>query len=187
MQYLIGAIIGILVYSLILTIITIYQDQSSYFVVEVLDFIMAGPFGWLLLGILPIIQFLYKRFFKGREKKEKRIKVRNQKYIAKVVKKIVKNYRNSSYNSDYIDFNKSFTADYSDDIVGYDELLVNRARNERLNIKFKSLMRHQKDETVNELLKYFHKVTEKEMEGDNCTEWFIKKNKEKTFYALNTV
>ena len=41
--FLIGALIAILVYSLILTISVIYKDNSGYFILSDLDVVLAGP------------------------------------------------------------------------------------------------------------------------------------------------
>ena len=39
-----GIIIGILIYSFIITIADIYKDSSSYFQMDEIDAVLAGPF-----------------------------------------------------------------------------------------------------------------------------------------------
>lgn len=176
-----GIIIGMLVYSLILTIVLLYEDNSSYFDVETLDIIVAGPFAWLLMLVFAIIRVFYKKFHK---EKKREYKQKDAKYIQKVVKKIVNNYKNSSYSSDYIDFNKSQDFGGSG-VEGYYAIVVSHWLNEKLNKRFYSLMNHQKEETVEELMKYFHRVTEDEMKKDDCDSYFISIQKTKEFYKLN--
>ena len=96
-SYLVGILIGMLIYSFILTLVTIYKDNSSYFMVGDLDVIVAGPLMWVIL----IIGYLFVRPFytlikeKNKNKKSKVYKQKSKKYIQKVVKKVVNNYAKS--------------------------------------------------------------------------------------------
>ncbi len=179
-----GVIIGMLIYSFIMTIATLYKDFSSYFTIEVLDIILAGPFIWVLFLIISIIKVFYKKYHKNKEPKKKEYKMKSQKYIQKIVKRIVRNYRKKSYTDYYIDFTKMRSYD-GGEIEGYEVILVKKAMNERINNKFQTLMFHQEEDTIQELLKYFHKVTEEEMKKDDCNDYFISLNKTKIFYKVN--
>lgn len=62
-------IITILIYSLILTIITLYKDSSSYYIVETIDIIIAGPVCWIVCLILFLIKPIVKPLMKKRKVK----------------------------------------------------------------------------------------------------------------------
>lgn len=178
-----GIIIGMLIYSLILTIVLVYEDNSSYFTIESLDIIVAGPFAWILMIVLGVIRIFCKKFHKTNTK-EKEYKKKDIKYIQKIVKKIVRNYKNSSYSEDYIDFNKSQDFEGSG-VEGYSTIICSHWLNEHLNKNFRTLMIFQKEETIEELKKYFHQVTEDEMKKDDCTDYFISLWKTRECYKLN--
>ena len=184
-NYIIGAFIGIMIYSLILTITILYKDNSSYFSVDTLDIIIAGPFAWFFLFVCSfVLRPIYTLFFKNRKNDKKyEYKNKNKKYIKRIVKKIVKNYANKKYHKDYFKLDK-WLDDYDGDYEGYESLVVKKARNEWLNKKFILLMKYQKDETLEELKKYFMLVTEDVMKKDKCNEYYIKKYKDKELYKL---
>ena len=184
MEYIYGIIIGIIIYSLLLTVFTVYKDNSSYFIVHTSDVIMAGPVAWIFILLINVlIGPVYRMFHK--EAKKRPSKRKNALYISKIVKKVVKNYSNKSYCGDYFDFNK-MTSDGYGEYEGYLDLLVKKPKNERLNNKFSALMRNQKEETVAELMNYFTKVTESIMRKHDCNEWYIEQYKNKNLYVLNT-
>lgn len=183
MTIFIGIMIGVFIYSFILTILTIYQDNSGYFMVEFLDVVMAGPCMWIFMLFLTIFRFFYKNFHKENKQKIKEYQKKDIKYIQKVAKKIVKKYRKSQYNADYIDFTKMQDYD-SEGIEGYKCLIVHKAMNEHLNNKFESLMIHQKQDTIKELEKYFKKVTEEDMRKNGDSDYFINIHKTDIFYKL---
>ena len=60
-------LITILVYSLILTIVTLYKDNSGYYMVETIDIIIAGPVCWVLCLILFLIKPIVKPLMNKRE------------------------------------------------------------------------------------------------------------------------
>lgn len=157
-EYVAGALLAVAIYSLILTVVLLYKDNSGYFMVKALDVIISGPVAWLLILIMgvivrPIYAAMRKNHICAKEKKQKPYKKKGQRYISRVVGKVVKNYSKKKYHNDYFDFTNS--SYYDCDFKGYEGLLVKKARNEWLNKRFVNLMWNQKDETVEELKKYF--------------------------------
>ena len=98
-----GFLIGVFIYSFILTIVLLYKDNSSYYDVETIDLIVSGPITWVLMLIFYIIRSILKLIPK-KEKPKKPYKKKDKKYIAKVVKKIVKIYRTKKNHNDYISY-----------------------------------------------------------------------------------
>ena len=151
-------LITVFIYSLILTIVTLYKDSSGYYMADDIDIITAGPVCW----IIALIILMLKPFFKNRKKKQ--YKPRSSKYIQKTVKKIItiyqKNLKKRGYESDYIDFSMYRGEFNVNDIEGWDALMVKRARYEFINNRFERLMWYQKEETVEELKKYFSEATD---------------------------
>ena len=82
--FLIGALIAILVYSLILTISVIYKDNSGYFILSDLDVVLAGPICWILIILIRVI---IRPIFSLFPKKEKNRKPKSEKFIKKMSKK----------------------------------------------------------------------------------------------------
>jgi hypothetical protein len=150
-----SVIFAILIYSLILTIVILYKDSSGYYTVDDIDIVTAGPVCWVLFFIV----ILLKPFFKNRKKKEYQYKPKSTKYIQKTVKKVItiyrKNLQKQGYEPDYIDFSIHRGEFNVNEVEGWDVLMVKKARYEVLNKHFSSLMWHQKEETVEELKKYF--------------------------------
>lgn len=148
-------LITILIYSLILTIVTLYKDSSGYYTVDDIDIITAGPVCW----VVALIFMVLKPFFKNRIGKKEEYKIKSSKYIQKTVKKIITIYRKNlqkwGYEPDYIDFSIHSGKFNVNEIEGWDVLMVKRARYEFINNRFERLMCHQKEETVKELKKYF--------------------------------
>lgn len=179
-----GFLIGIFIYSFILTIVLFYKDNSSYYDVEIIDLIVSGPITWVLLLIFYIIRSLIKLLPK-KEKPKKPYKRKDKKYIAKVVKKIVKIYRTKKNNNEYISFDIRMECDYS--YSGWGFLMVKKPINERINNKFETLMYKQKEETIEELKKYFIKLTKEIMIADNCAEWYIEEYCNKELYKLKII
>ena len=164
-------ILTILIYSLILTIITLYKDSSSYYIVETIDIIIAGPVCWILCLILFLIKPIVKPLVAKR--KDKPYSPKSKKYIERVVSKIVMNYKKHSTYEELFDFSFKNGEFNCNDIEGWGRLLVNRPINERLNRKFEMLMYHQKDDTLVELIKYFDVVTREMLEAGDYNQYFI--------------
>lgn len=165
-------IITILIYSLILTIVTLYKDSSGYYIVETLDIIIAGPVCWILCLILFLIKPIVKPLMK--KHKVKPYSPKSKKYIERVVSKVVKNYRKHSSYDELFDFSFKHGEFNCNDIEGWGRLLVNQPINEQLNRKFERLMYNQKDETLAELTKYFDVVTREMLEAaGDYNQYFI--------------
>ena len=164
-------IITILIYSLILTIVTLYKDNSSYFTVDTIDIMVAGPVCWILCLILFLIKPIVKSLMKKR--KVKPYSPKSKKYIEHITNKIIKNYRKHSTYEELFDFSFRQGEFNCNDIEGWERLLVNRPINERLNRKFKNLMYNQKDDTLVELIKYFDVVTREMLEVEEYDHYFI--------------
>ena len=180
-----GIIIGVTIYSAILTVLTLYQDNSGYFAVETLDILMAGHVMWTLIGILYIVKMIYKRLPKKR-KGQKEYVPKSDKYIKNTVKRIVKNYSKQKYHDDVFDFTMMSGAYNCNDIEGWERLLVKKAMNERINNKFKGLMYYcDKEKTTEEIKKYFIRVTEEYMKEHNFGEWLIRDNKNTELYVIS--
>jgi hypothetical protein len=158
-----GILIGILIYSFILTVVALYKDSSSYFMLEVIDVIAAGPVCWILdLSCIIIKKIFGKKIQAHLHEKQRRPYVpKTKKYIQKTVKKIVSIYKKSKRKY-YFDFKlmQSFDCDI---IEGWKGLLIKKPRNERINNKFSKLMYHQDDDTIEELKNYFNIMTVEEM------------------------
>ena len=181
-------IITILIYSLILTIVTLYKDSSGYYIVETLDIIIAGPVCWILCLILFLIKPIVKPLMKKR--KVKPYSPKSKKYIERVVSKIVKNYRKHSSYDELFDFSFKQGEFNCNDIEGWGRLLVNRPINEQLNRKFERLMYNQKDDTLAELVKYFDVVTREMLETDgDYNQYFIDDTMHRKYptYKLKTI
>lgn len=159
-ESMLSVIFAILIYSFILTVVTLYKDSSSYYCVDVIDVVTAGPVCWVVALIFAVL----KPFLKSRTGKEKEYTIKSSKYIQKTVKKIVTVYRKTlqrrGWKPDYIDFSMYRGEFNVNDVEGWDVLMVKRARYEFLNNRFESLMWHQKEETVEELKKYFSEATD---------------------------
>lgn len=165
-------IITILIYSLILTIVTLYKDSSSYYMAETLDIIIAGPVCWVLCLILFLIKPIVKPLMKKREAKSYNPK--SKKYIEHIISKVIKNYRKHSRYDELFDFSFRQGEFSCNDIEGWGRLLVNKPIYEQLNRKFERLMYNQKDDTLAELTKYFDIVTKEMLEATgDYNQYFI--------------
>lgn len=164
-------IITILIYSLILTIVTLYKDSSGYYIVETLDIIIAGPVCWIVCLILFLIKPIVKPLMK--KHKVKPYSPKSKKYIERVVSRIVMNYKKHSTYEELFDFSFKNGEFNCNDIEGWGRLLVNRPINEQLNRKFERLMYNQKDDTLAELTKYFDVVTREMLEAGDYNQYFI--------------
>lgn len=181
-----GMLLMYLIYSFLLTVVILYKDKSSYYNIEDLDIFMAGIVMWVLLLILLLIRLFLKLTGKKYmpSRKPKPYKEKNQKYIAKVVKKIIKNYRkrcNSFKNKqksvflpEYFDFTRMREYDYNYNICGWMDLIVKKPINERINNQFYKLMSHQKDETIKEIIKYFNPIN---LDNEDLDEYFVERVK----------
>lgn len=158
-----GIIIGMLLYSLLITIVTIYKDFSHDYEVVTLDVIMAGIPMWIFLIFLIFTPERTYNLIKSRKKR----KPKNSKYISKVVKKIINVYKknNGYWQNVYFDIerNRSYNREYYD---GWFELMIKDKRYKRLNYKFKWLMVFQNKETLEELKKHLSIVNKDELDGN---------------------
>lgn len=177
-----GIIIAVLVYSLILTVALLYEDNSSFYSVELLDIILAGPFAWAFMLFQKLFEPLLNKIYDKIQNAP--YKRKNARYIKRIVKSIVRKYKKSYAADSYVDFDKITDGNISG-IEGYTILMIRSPLNEWVNRKFSSLMRHQEDELIQELKNYFHQVTLQEMIEDDCCDYFIETNKEKVFYKIN--
>lgn len=164
-------VLAILIYSLILTVVTLYKNNSGYYLVDTIDIIVAGPVCWILCLILFLIKPIVKPL---REKREaKTYSPKSKRYIERIVSKVVKNYRKHRRYEELFDFSFKHGEFNCNDVEGWGRLLVNRPLNERLNNKFENLMYHQKDDTLAELIKYFDTVTKEMLEAEDYDQYFI--------------
>ena len=164
-------IITILIYSLILTIATAYKDNSSYYIVETIDIIIAGPVCWITCLVLILIRPIIRPLIQNHESKP--YKVKSTKYIKRIVSKVVKKYRKQSRYDELFDFSFKNGEFNCNDIEGWGRLLVSDPINEGLNRKFERLMYNQKDDTLAELTKYFDVVTREMLEAEEYKQYFI--------------
>ena len=180
-------IITILIYSLILTIVTLYKDNSSYYIIGVIDIIVAGPVCWILCLLLCLIKPIIKPIVE--KHKNTPYKAKSKKYIERVISKIVKNYRKHSNYDELFDFSFRQGEFNCNDIEGWGRLLVNKPINERLNRKFEHLMYHQKNDTLVELIKYFDVVTKEMLENGDYNQYFINDTMHRKYptYKLKTI
>ena len=180
-------IITILIYSLILTIATLYKDSSGYYMVETLDIIIAGPVCWILCLILFLIKPIVKPLMNKREVKP--YSPKSKKYIERIIHKIIKNYKKHSKYDELFDFSFRQGEFNCNDIEGWGRLLVNRPINEQLNRKFERLMYNQKDDTLAELTKYFDVVTREMLENGDYNQYFIDDTMHRKYptYKLKTI
>ena len=180
-------IITILIYSLILTIVTLYKDNFSYYTVETLDIIIAGPVCWILCLILFLIKSIVKPLMN--KYKVKPYSPKSKKYIEHIIHKIIKNYKKHYRYDELFDFSFRQGEFNCNDIEGWGRLLVNRPINEQLNRKFERLMYNQKDDTLAELTKYFDVVTREMLENGDYNQYFIDDTMHRKYptYKLKTI
>lgn len=180
-------IITILIYSLILTIVTLYKDSSGYYMVETLDIIIAGPVCWILCLILFLIKPIVKPLMNKR--KVKPYSPKSKKYIERIIHKVIKNYKKHSKYEELFDFSFRQGEFNCNDIEGWGRLLVNRPIHEQLNRKFERLMYNQKDDTLAELTKYFDVVTREMLENGDYNQYFIDDTMHRKYptYKLKTI
>lgn len=167
-----GILIGILIYSFILTVVTIYKDNSGYFTVDTIDVIAAGPFAWLLMLIFTIIRAVISAIIPKdkRQSKKREYVPKNSAYIERVTKKIVRIYKKvevkQRHEVNYFSFeHRSVFYNYNN-VEGWNKLMVKNPRYEGINRKFESLMYNQKEDVVKELEKYFVPVTKEYLMND---------------------
>lgn len=164
-----GLFVGILVYSFILTIIIFYKDNSSFFLVDNIDIVVAGPICWLLCLIMFLLRPVLRKILNN--KKEKTYQKKSTKSIQKVVKRIITIYKNHYEVDEYFDFNNTYDDDL--DIRGWKSITVNKAKYEWINKKFNNLMLFQKDETLSIIKEYFELVPEEDLKKDVCSDYFL--------------
>lgn len=176
-----------MIYSLILTIVTLYKDSSGYYMVETLDIIIAGPVCWILCLILFLIKPIVKPLMNKR--KVKPYSPKSKKYIERIIHKIIKNYKKHYRYEELFDFSFRQGEFNCNDIEGWGRLLVNRPIHEQLNRKFERLMYNQKDDTLAELTKYFDVVTREMLENGDYNQYFIDDTMHRKYptYKLKTI
>lgn len=159
----------VLAYSLILTIICCYKDASSYSAgIEPIDMVVAGPVMWLLLLVLniPVPKKIVARV------QNRKYKPKNGAYIAKIVRKVMESNKGRWQKDDCFNFD-CWSSDEYGDYYGLYDITRKKRQYERLNKKFESLLYNQKDETVEELKKYFDPMTPDYMRENGASEWEI--------------
>lgn len=163
---------GVIAYSALLTVIFFYKEFSDYYSTDAIDAIIAGPVCWISVLVYFIVVFIRSAFKIQRKKKP--YKNKSKKYIQKVVRKIMRNYKRYEKNkSYYVDLRSCCCSYQQNDIKGYGHLAVPKPINERINKKFSDLMYHQWKDTYDELMNYFELVTEERMRQDGKSEYFI--------------
>lgn len=178
----IGFIIAILIYSLLITLATIYMDNSGYYILGDLNIIIAGPVLWIYSLLLIIFRMPLKKIYNKWHNRKKEYKKKDNKYIEKIVLKIIKNYKKKNYD-DYFDFNK-MTDDPYCCYSGWESLLIKKEKNESLNKKFSRLMSNQKEDVINILNKYSVVANEALMIKENRDEYYIQQYKDKGLRAI---
>lgn len=172
----------VVIYSLILTIVNIYKDESSYHEADELDVFTSGIVMWVFLIFTKIFEKPLSKLYN--KYKHRPYKVKSQKYIAKIVKKIIKNAKKDEYKrAEYYSL-KNYSTLYNKEWLGYSDFTVKKSKNERLNKIFIQLCSHQTEEIINELKKYLIPATEEIMKKDECGEWFIRENKDEELYKI---
>ena len=177
-----GIIIGLLIYSFINTIVVIYKDCSSYFIVETLDCIIAGPFLWIIMLFIKICNINFEKLL------NKNPKPKNKAKIKRIVKRAYKHFTKYWDKYDelrpYIDFQKRFVYNNYCGIEGYDSFLIKKPMYELLNKDFEYIIKHQYYETIPFLQEYFRPLNEEEISHlDNEIIENIK-NKNRIIYTL---
>ena len=180
-----GILIGLTVYSLILTIITLYKDYSNFYIIETIDIIMAGHIMWIVFLFLRVIHMVYT-FFEKRNKNKKTVPKKMTSFkknkIRRIVKRIIQIYKTKN-NNDYFDFNMVYGDDYGC-YSGWHDLLRMSPRYEFINRKFKNLMYEYKRETIAELISHCILVTEEVMIKDNCCSDYINDYRNRGLYKV---
>ena len=177
-----GIIIGLLIYSFINTIVVIYKDCSSYFIVETLDCIIAGPFLWIIMLFIKIFNINFEKLL------NKKPKPKNKAKIKRIVKRTYKHFTKYWDKYDefgpYIDFQKKFIYDNYCGIEGYGSFLIKKPMYELLNKDFEYIIKHQYYETIPFLQEYFRPLNEEEI--SNLDDEIIDniKNKNRIIYTL---
>ena len=171
-----GILIGICIYSLILTIITLYRDGSSYFFTYKSDILIAGPVMWVYLFLYALFYYSYL-FLKGKgiiRPKEKKQKTYSLEKVKKIIQKVIQVYQKDMEKRKYVDYFdlslRHSKIDY-DVTEGWDNLLIKKPKNERLNRQFERLMWYQKEETLAILTTYFDLLTKEEVMAE-LGDWY---------------
>lgn len=170
-----GIVIGVLIYSTILTIFLIYKDNSGYFMVDTLDVILGGPVCWTVVIVIRFIGFIFKAFHIKFKKKE--YKLKSEAEIRKIVSKIVSIYKKNRNieRTGYDIFCFTKRQDYEGNgIDGWDRLMVKKPRYEHINEKFERIMWKQEDEALPVLRELSSPVTSEFLKEQGYEEYFIR-------------
>lgn len=177
-----GIIIGLLIYSFINTAIVIYKDCSSYFIVEALDYIVAGPFLWIIMLLVKIFSINFERLLNKNPKPKSKAKIKR--IVKRTYKHFTKYCDKYSKFRPYIDFQRKFIYDNYCGIEGYNFFLIKKPIYELLNKDFEYIIKYQYYETIPFLQEYFRPLNEEEISDlddeiiDNI------KNKDRIIYTL---
>lgn len=157
-----GIIIGLLIYSFINTVIVIYKDCSSYFIVEALDCIVAGPFLWIIMFLVKTFNINFEKILNKKPKPKSKAKIKR--IVKRTYKHFAKYWDNKhSKFRPYIDFQRSFIYDNHCGIEGYNSFLIKKPMYESLNRDFEYIIKHQYYETIPFLEEYFRPLNEEEI------------------------
>lgn len=175
-----GIIIGILIYSAILTIFLLYKDNSSYFMIDTLDAILGGPVCWAVVVGTRLIGFVFEAFHI--EFEEKKYKPKSETEIRKIASKIIsiyeKNRNVEEYGHDFFCLTKY--KDYDNcEIGGWKNLMIEKPRYEHINDKFICIMLYQKDDVIPVLRELTCPVTSEFLKKQYHSEYFISEIEDK--------
>lgn len=153
-------LITVLVYSLIITIVDIIKDVSSYSsgLESWVDIIIAGPVMWALMGIMAIIRPLYQKFHNGKLKK---VKYYSDKQIQKTVAKVIRLYK-KKYKDEIVWLCPQDVYLGVDEVERPSKIALRTIRHELLEKKYHRMCYHQPDEVWSALCKIGHSVTDSE-------------------------
>ena len=153
-------LITVLVYSLIITIVDIIKDVSSYSggLESWVDIMIAGPVMWALMGIVAIIRPLYQKFHKGKSKK---IKYYYEKQIQKTVAKVIRLYK-EKYKDECVWLCPQDAYLGVDEVERPSNICLGTIRYELLENKYHKMCYNQHKEVWSALCKIGHPITESE-------------------------
>lgn len=186
MEFVTGLCVGIIIYSIILTIIFLYKDISSYYDSEGIDLIISGPIAWILIAFCYFIVRPIVKKLPDKSHKEKPYKMKNKKYIHKIAKKVIANAKKNKLNDRWFDLTRDLKETYYDDYYGLLGLLVEKPKYEWLNKKYSRLVFHQKEDLVNEIKQYMIPVTEEYSAANDYVKGYIRELQKKgiTLYRI---
>lgn len=155
-----AVLITVLVYSLIITVVDIIKDTSSYSngLESWVDIVIAGPVMWAVMGIIAIIRPLYQKFHNG---KQKRIKHYSEKQIQKTVTKTIRLYK-KKHRDECVWLCPQDAYLGIDEVERPSKIELGTIRHELLERKYHKMCYNQHKEVWSVLCKIGHPVTESE-------------------------